>query len=290
MKALQELAAQLLNDKAVSVVIGYEEGPLGVRPAMITKAEQATRLVFDTRCVQNLATYLSPRRQHLVQLGKKAVVIKGCDARSVAGLLRESQIRREDLVLIGVRCGGVVSDPTGPATLTVETVASRCADCDVREPSLYDHLIGDLPPPPPINRACAEKLAELEAMTPEQRWAFWQAELSRCVRCHACREVCPMCFCERCVADKSQPQWIESSPHPQGNLSWQFTRVLHQAGRCAGCDECERACPAQIPLSLLMRKVSSIVEARFGYRTSQDPDLATPIGTFKQDDKQEFIL
>ena len=36
MKELQELAAKLLADGAVQVVLGYEEGPRGVRPAFIT--------------------------------------------------------------------------------------------------------------------------------------------------------------------------------------------------------------------------------------------------------------
>ena len=91
-------------------------------------------------------------------------------------------------------------------------------------------------------------------MAPAQRWSFWEEELSRCVRCHACREVCPLCFCERCVADKTQPQWIESSPHGRGNLAWHLTRAMHLAGRCVGCGECTRACPAGIPLGLLNRR------------------------------------
>ena len=99
-----------------------------------------------------------------------------------------------------------------------------------------------------------------------------------------------MCTCERCVASKTQPAWIESSPHARGNLAWQFTRVLHQAGRCVDCGECERACPVGIPLGLLVRKVAQVTEARFHYRVSDDPSVATPIGAYQADDPQEFIL
>ncbi|HQP37831.1 MAG TPA: (Fe-S)-binding protein [Polyangiaceae bacterium] len=289
MKALQELARKLLEDKTVSVVIGYEEGPHGVRPAFITKPDQADRLIFDPRCVHNLATFLSPRRSHLVTLGKKAVVVKGCDARAIAGLVRETQIKRDDVVVIGVRCGGVTGDPMGDGKLTEKNVAPRCAVCDVREPKLADHLVGELPPAPPTPKG-PDMVAKLDAMTPEERWAFWQKELERCVRCHACREVCPMCFCERCIADKSMPQWIESSAHPRANLSWQMTRVLHMAGRCVGCGECVRACPANIPLGLILKKVAAVVEERYGYRVSDDPSVPAPIGTYRLDDKQEFIL
>ena len=76
------------------------------------------------------------------------MVVKGCDARAVAGLLREAQLKREDVVLIGVRCGGVCEDsmPPSPCALTPETVAPRCAGCDVREPHLVDHLVGEPQP------------------------------------------------------------------------------------------------------------------------------------------------
>ena len=293
MKELRELAGKLLADGAAKVVIGYEEGPRGVRPGFVTDPAQADRLVFDARCVQNLVAYLNPRRQALSRLGKPAVVVKGCDARAVAGLIRETQVKREDVVLIGVRCGGVLRDPQGPATkpeLTADTVSDRCGDCDAREPKLFDHLVGAPLPAPPRSARRDDALAELEKMAPAQRWAFWQEELSRCIRCHACREVCPMCFCTVCVADKSRPQWIESSPTPRGNLVWQMTRVLHQAGRCVDCGECQRACPSDIPLGLMARFVAKAVEQRFGYKSCDDPSVAAPIGAFRTDDAQEFIL
>ena len=290
MRELRELARRLLEEKAVQVVIGWEEGPAGVRPAFVTVPDQAEKLVFDARCVQNLATYLNPRRTHVARLGKPAVVVKGCDARAVAGLIRETQIMRDDVVVIGVRCGGVVSRPDGASSLTSDTVADRCADCDVREPHLADHLVGEAAPPPPASTRREERIAALEALSAAERWAFWQKEFERCVRCHACREVCPMCFCERCLTDKTQPQWIESSPHARGNFAWHVTRALHQAGRCVDCVECARACPADIPLGLLNRKIAQVVLARFGYRAMDDPAVPAPVGAFKQDDEQEFIL
>jgi formate dehydrogenase (coenzyme F420) beta subunit len=290
MKALQDVARTLLVEGTVQVVIGWEEGPRGARPAFVTDPAHADRLVFDRRCTHNLAAYLSPRRSHLARLGKRAVVVKGCDARAVAGLIRETQIKREDVVIIGVRCGGVLADPASPEALTADTVAERCPGCDAREPHLADHLVGELPPEPPGRARRDERIAELEAMTAAERWAFWTGELARCVRCNACREVCPMCFCERCVADKTQPQWLESSPHPRGNLAWHLIRALHQAGRCVDCGECVRACPADIPLGLLNRKVARVVADRFDHRPSDDPAAPAPVGTFSLSDKQEFIL
>jgi len=288
MQALKDLARTLLEKGEVAVILGWEEGPHGARPAFITSPEDTGRLIFDARCVQNLATYLNPRRTNIKALGKPALCVKGCDARAIAGLLRESQIKREDVVLIGVRCSGVGIEATGPAQVDAETLAPRCVGCDATEPPLADHKVGEARPLPQ-GKGWDARIAELEAMTAAQRWAFWQAEFEKCTRCNACRQVCPMCFCEQCVQDKTRPQWIESSPHPRGNTAWHFTRALHQAGRCSVCGECERACPAGIPLMLLNRKVAQTMERRFGYHPTADPAVPCPVGAFRQDDTQEFI-
>lgn len=290
MRELRELAARLLADHTVGVVIGWEEGPRGLRPAFVTTPTEADRLVFDARAVHNLAAYLNPRRPQVRSLGKPAVVVKACDAVAVAALIRESQWRREDLVLIGVRCGGVVTRPDQDATLTPDTIAPRCVDCTHREPTRCDYLVGGEQPAVTGGHGVEARVAELEAKPAADRWAFWTHEFERCIRCYACRQACPLCFCDRCVAEKSEPQWIENSPHARGNLAWHITRALHQAGRCTGCNECERACPVGIPLSLLNRKLQQVSAARYGTTASEDPSVAAPVGTFKLDDPQEFIL
>ena len=290
MNEMNELAARLLAEGAVKVVIGYEEGPVGVRPAFVTDHAEARSLIFDARCVQNLAVYLNPRRSHVAGLGKPAIIVKGCDAKAVAGLIRENQVNREDLVIIGVRCGGVVRCAGTAAELTPETVADRCRDCGVREPNLCDHLVLPLPPPPPKSTRREDMMAELAGMTAEERWAFWSEQMERCIRCNACREVCPMCFCVQCVAEKNQPQWIPTSPTTEGNVMWQITRVMHQAGRCVECQECERACPSDIPLGLLNTSVARNVEKRFQYKASDDPNAEAPMGNYRDHDEEEFIL
>jgi ferredoxin len=239
--------------------------------------------------VQNLATYLNPRRKQVAQLGRAAVVVKGCDARAVAGMIREKQIERGNVVILAMRCGGVLQNPETNSELTTQTVSVRCGGCTVREPKLFDHLLGELPPEPPVNTHRVEQIAALMKMSSSERWTFWTEQLSRCIRCHACREACPMCFCVKCTAEKSQPQWIDSSSTPQANRAWQTMRVLHQAGRCVDCLECERACPEHIPLGLLARYVADSVERRFEYTASDDPTVPAPIGVYRTDDDEEFI-
>jgi len=290
MTELRELARKLLSDGQVKVVIGYEEGPRGVRPLFATDGAAADRLIFDERCVQNLATYLDRRRVHVARLGKPAIVAKPCDVKAVAGLLRETQLKREDVVIIGVRCGGVLADPKSLQRLGPDTMADRCRTCETREPGLVDYLVGPMPEAVRGQSGRDAKIAELDAMTPEERWSFWQKELSRCTRCQACRQVCPLCYCDRCMADKTEPQWIESSPHPRGILAWHLIRAIHLAGRCVDCGECERACPVSIPLGLITRKVAQVVAQRFQHHPTDDPSVPSPIGTWRSDDPQEFIL
>ena len=216
MNELRELARQLLTDGTVRVIIGWEDARRGARPVFVTDPAEVDKLIFDTRCVHNLATYLNPRRDHVAKLGKIGLVVKGCDAKAVAGLLRESQLAREDVVLIGVRCGGVLEEAELPeaAPLSPDTVAPRCYGCDNREPTLVDHLVGEPQAEPPRpTMTIDERVAALDAKPLEERWAFWTEQFSKCVRCYACRQVCPLCVCERCVADKTRPQWIEA-PRP----------------------------------------------------------------------------
>jgi ferredoxin len=133
------------------------------------------------------------------------------------------------------------------------------------------------------------QMQAIEAMTPEQRFAFWTSEFDRCIRCYACRQACPMCYCEQCIADKSMPRWIEASASSRANLSWNIIRAFHLGGRCVGCNECERACPADIPLSLLNRKLGMTALAEFGYAAGMDPDAPTLVGSYDVADREEFI-
>ena len=283
MEELRTLARELLSSEKVQVVIGYEDAPRGggVRAVFITDPDDADRLVFDERCKNNLAVYLQKKRKQIRSAGRPAVVVKGCDARAVAGLIRDSQIERDDVELIGVQCAGVKDDQG--------SLAARCHGCDCVTPELYDHLLGTETDVQGEGDPLGEQVATMEAMSADDRWEFWLEELSRCTRCNACREVCPICYCERCVQDKTVPQWIDSSAHKQGNLSWHITRAMHLAGRFVGCGECERACHAGLPLAALMKKVRNIVEESFGEKPHGDPERVAPLGTFSQEDDDSLF-
>jgi len=126
-------------------------------------------------------------------------------------------------------------------------------------------------------------------LAPEERMAWWMAEFERCVRCYACRAVCPMCYCERCIAEKNRPQAISPSATLEGNFAWHIARAFHQAGRCVGCGECTRACPAGINLSLLNATLARAAMQQFHYRAGAERGAEPLIGRYSLNDKEDFI-
>ena len=285
---LQETARQLLADKKVDVVIGYGETETGaVGAVFIRDPNDAGKLLWDKRCRTNLATYLM--RKEVRKLGRPAVVVKGCDSRSIRTLITESQIKREDVYIIGMACEGVIEEIPGKAASTEGELAQKCTVCDVHLPLGCDVVIGDVPNPAVSSEQRYALLERIMAMSPTERIAYWSKQFERCFKCYACRQSCPLCYCKVCIADKNRPIVIEPSSSLKGNFAWQIVRAFHLAGRCSGCGECERACPAGIELSLLNQTLAKAAEENLDYRAGIKDDAEQLIGHYSEQDEEEFI-
>jgi ferredoxin len=287
---MREEAARLLSGGHVEVVLGYGAGHegSGVRPLFAGTPEEAEGLVFNPACVHNLATYLSrePCRQILLRGGKVGLVAKGCDARALVVLLQEGQISREGIHVIGMVCDGVLGP--GEAGTEGEPLV-KCRQCGVQVPPLYDTLVGDPEAAGAADGEPMEDVAELESMSLDQRWDFWAGHLSRCIKCYACRQACPMCYCETCITEKSEPQWIDKASHLKGALAYHLIRAMHLAGRCVSCGECGRACPMDIPVDRISRYLAREVEGAFDYKAGMDPEAEPAFRTYREDDPEDFI-
>jgi len=291
-RELQDKAKELLEKEEVAQVIDYGAGTRRgrARPIFITSPEEASQLIWTPGCVNNLAVYLT--RKETKVPGRVAITAKGCDARALFVLIQEKQIRREDLYIIGLACRGVLSKKAldqGKGDLDEETLSAKCKVCLVHTPVEFDFLVGEKIDSPEPSSDPYEVIADLESRSPEERWEYWQGELSRCIKCYACRQACPLCYCNRCITEKSIPQWIEKSPHARGNLAWNIIRAFHLTGRCVGCGECERACPMDIPLMLLNQKMAREVKEQFGYVAGMNYQMEPALATFDPKDHEDFI-
>jgi ferredoxin len=234
----------------------------------IYDVDETDRLIWNERCVHNLVTYLHDKKkpQKRGETPQQiAIVVKSCDSRAINVLLAEEQIARERLTIIGMACDGMKDADGEPL--------ARCVRCADRMPTIYDILIGNPPivDPPPETYA---DLAEVEALLPNERLAFWLREFDRCIRCYACRQVCPGCYCTTCMFERDDGLWVDAGIELEQKHMFHLGRALHLAGRCVECDECERVCPMELPLSLLNRMLAREIETLFDHRAGRDKELS----------------
>lgn len=275
---IRDKAKELLDSGRVECFIGYEISSDGIntRPAFIYSSEEVGRLVFNNACVHNLIKYLLNRK------GKPTgIVAKPCDSRAINLLIAENQIQREDVYIVGVVCNGMVRFQWSKKS---DELQSACEICNQHTPVVYDFLVGE-----PVEEAADAvptypDVAEVEGKSVAERSEFWQAHFERCIRCYACRAACPGCYCTECFADILDPEWVGTRIAPSENKMWHVIRAFHLAGRCIDCNACERACPVNIPLSLLNRKLDKEVLGLFDFQAGLDTETPMPLATFKKEE------
>ncbi len=315
-KKIREVAQKLLKDKKVNLVIGFEKGtlPWKSRPAFIRKHEDVDKLVWNQFCENNLAVYIPFYKKMLDKGNTIAVVAKGCDARSLILHVQENVAKREQLIIIGVPCEGMldrrkIEKEVAPEeiteiavkddSVTIKTekeetqqkksnfLSDDCIMCTHRKPVVYDELIDvQIKEPPGVKRETI--LNEFEKKDPEERWKYFAEEVSRCIRCYACRNACPGCYCNECFVDCSQPQWIGTTVDSETDLQlFQIIRTFHLAGRCVNCGSCSRACPMDIDITLLVSKLSQDSKQFFNYETGLEVDDMPMLNKYSEDDSNE---
>ncbi len=133
------------------------------------------------------------------------------------------------------------------------------------------------------------EVINFESKSAKERWEHFREELSKCIRCYACRNVCPLCYCKMCCVDQTMPVWFGKTNDLSDTMIYHIVRAFHVAGRCVDCGACSRACPMGINLRELVKKTEKIMKERYGYEAGVSLEAVPPLGEFKMEDPQEFI-
>ncbi len=312
-KELIEKAISLLNDGVVDRVLGWKRGEFvyDMTPAVFTCAEELERdFVYDDFCGANFSKYLVAETRK--GAGRVLVFLKPCDTYSFNQLLTEHRFDREKVYAVGIPCEGMVDIDkikaiTGDGISEIvcnekievnniygesfsieasEVLEGRCMTCKSKKHVAYDELLGT--EGEVLDSARFDEVERLEAMTPDERFEFWQNELSRCIRCNACRNVCPACTCEKCVFDNPVSGAENKAPADSfEEKMFHIIRAFHVAGRCTDCGECSRVCPQNIPLHLLNRKFIKDMNENYGvYQAGEEVGSRAPLVNYTKEDPE----
>ena len=306
-----ERAKQLLESGEVARVIGWKKGEFYFDPvpASFESVEELSEFVYNGFCGANLSKYLISASK---KEGKTAVFFKPCDTYSFNQLVKEHRINRENVYVIVVEClakldiekikaQGLslienvevvdkevkVTTAYGVETLNKpEVVLTKCATCNKTHQVKDEEIIIHERPERDVNRFAEVEM--LEAMTEDERFAFWRAQLSKCIRCNACRNVCPACSCVKCVFDNpASGISAKANDDKFEEQLFHIIRAFHVAGRCTDCGECSRVCPQNIPLHLLNRKFIKDIDGMYGeYQAGETDEGKTPLTSYTEGDTE----
>lgn len=319
-KVLFDRASELLKDGTVCTVLGWKKGEFfyDTVPALFHSEEELRReFVYGDFCGCNFSKLLV-KLCSMVK-GKILIFLKPCDTYSFNQLLSEHRFEREKVYAIGIPCNGMldineikartsegvigIREENGELIVNTlydgekrmrreDALPDRCQHCKSKRHVAYDELLGDEGEDSEASEnGRFDDVAKLEAMSPEQRYAFWQNELSRCIRCNACRDACPACTCEKCVFDnpKSGVENKAVSDSFEEKL-FHIIRAFHVAGRCTDCGECSRVCPQHIPLHLLNRKFISDIDVLYGeYQAGETDSCRSPLVDYSKNDPEPGV-
>ncbi|MFC1884256.1 4Fe-4S dicluster domain-containing protein [Thermodesulfobacteriota bacterium] len=308
---IKEIADKLFKDGKVDVFIGYKKGsvPMMNEPVIVSGPDKVDDLYWDSNCGLNLCNYLTGRAD------KIGIVANGCNSRNIVTHIIENQIKREQLYIVGLPCTGMIDHRAvhravkhreildireeGETFIVVgrdfeesfekgKILRNNCAICTHRNPVIYDEMLAD-PVPEQKDVDAFKDVISVEGKSPEEKRNFFTKLISRCIRCYACRNSCPLCYCPTCFVDESQPQWVGKSSDPTDTMTFHFLRAYHCAGRCTDCGACERVCPMGISMRQFTKKLNKDAIEIFSWEAGLNLDERPPLDVFRPDDYNDFI-
>ena len=328
-------------------------------PTLITDPDEIAGAAGSLHCGTLLLSKLIKKYLDGARDKRLAVTVKGCDAMGIYELAKRNQVNLDNLLLIGVNCGGTVSPVTArkmirekfevdPDDVVKEEIDKgqfiimtkdgehrgismddledagygrrpNCRRCKMKIPRQADlacgnwGVIGDKAGKATFVEVCSEKGANLlnaavaagavatEPANPKgieirgkveksmlklgDKWRarYFESlgegkerlqkimeDTSRCIKCYACIENCPICYCVECSTKK--PYLVEPGQVPPPFM-FHLIRYVHVSDSCVNCGQCEEHCAMDIPNSLYMHALQVDMERMFGHTPGVDLEL-----------------
>jgi coenzyme F420-reducing hydrogenase delta subunit/ferredoxin len=272
--ALVSAVQQALSSGKAKAVIGWTSSPTLAKPraAWISSPEAAGELVDPGSFGNLIRLFKNPQIKTITPIG---IIARASEMLALNVLIQEAQIDPQQVVIFGV-------NPDG-------TFAGEM-DAQTGSAALLGAMTKTTSQPVGFSDSLFKRLDELMALPADKRWDFWAEQSSKCLKCYACRQACPACGCEQCFADKNQPQWFPTAADGPGNFAWHLIRGFHLAGRCVGCEACQNACPAGIPLNLIGAAMARSALKHFDHQAGVDAKAIPLQSDYKPNDQESFIL
>jgi formate dehydrogenase (coenzyme F420) beta subunit len=299
------------KEKKVDLVIGYEAGsiPYKTKPLFIKGEKDIDKIVWNSFCNINLARYLVKYPDK-----KIGIVAKGCDTRAIVSLIKEKKIIRDQIYIIGVVCDGMIAVSDIDKKVSISSINSiteennkiiiseeknkkefskdeminiSCKDCNYPNPVISDVLIGEKRK---TDKDRFKKVKDFEKLSDKERNDYFKQEFEKCIRCYACKEVCPVCYCKECFTESSDPKWIDTGTESTDKSMYLIIRAFHMIGRCVDCGACNRICPKGVDLNIIMNKIASDLKENYQFEAGINIDDKIPLVTYNENDFNDFIL
>jgi len=349
-----------LDKKIVDAVLAVKKGVdlYDAVPVIITDSKDLKDTAGSLHCGTLLLAKLAKKYLNGANTMRLGITVKGCDMMGLYELAKRNQINLDNVLMIGVNCGGSVSpitarkmikekfevDPDivhkeeidkgqfiieyegGHKGISMDELEEggygrrpNCRRCKLKVPRQADlacgnwGVIGPKAGKATFIEVCSEKggdllsqavkdgVVEIENANPKgieirakvegamlklgDKWRKRDfeglgegkdrlnkivKETSRCIKCYACVEQCPICYCVECSTKK--PYLVPPGELPV-SFMFHLIRFAHISDSCVNCGQCQELCPMEIPNSLFMHSLQAELEKMFGFTPGVDMKL-----------------